>query len=282
MAGLEKADLMGLPVYNVPWDIYRKSHQVSKPTTNGPFGIEIRRGEAAFSCLPLFGRLDFPSYTTVLSFHEPGEPALILVFDDAFRAEHKYFDMLRELRGIRGPWWLSFYKVGQGGSPLPGAVDLASAVIDNRIGKVVDLTFPSRFILREERGGRDEEALMDWHQGMTDHEAMIGEAREFARRSHRGQKRKYHDGDVDYFVHPERVAEEARRLGMTPQAVIAAYLHDVIEDTPVSPDEIRAKFGPEVADMVLCGWGRSTSTRPARWSGSASPGRTPRWSGCPI
>jgi len=94
---------------------------------------------------------------------------------------------------------------------------------------------------------------MNWYKnaadkGVTDYVAMVNEAMEFARSAHKGQKRKYYG--ADYFVHPERVAKVAQELGLPPQVVMAAYLHDVAEDTPVTIEEIEAKFGQEVSSMV--------------------------------
>jgi (p)ppGpp synthase/HD superfamily hydrolase len=48
------------------------------------------------------------------------------------------------------------------------------------------------------------------------------------------------------------VAEIVRSVAHTPEMIAAALLHDVVEDTPVGIDEIRAEFGEEVATLV--GW----------------------------
>lgn len=61
-------------------------------------------------------------------------------------------------------------------------------------------------------------------------------------------RRKY-TGDP-YIVHPIAVAEIVRSVPHTPEMIAAAYLHDVVEDTPVGLDEIREEFGDEVADLV--------------------------------
>lgn len=89
-------------------------------------------------------------------------------------------------------------------------------------------------------------------KGVVDYVAMVNEAMEFARNAHKGQKRNaaWEDHGADYFVHPERVAKVAQELGLPPQVVMAAYLHDVAEDTPVTIEEIEAKFGQEVSSMV--------------------------------
>lgn len=75
-------------------------------------------------------------------------------------------------------------------------------------------------------------------------------ALEFATAAHAsiGQRRKY-TGEP-YIVHPIAVAELVRSVPHTPEMIAAAYLHDVVEDTPVTIEEIRAEFGDEVAVLV--------------------------------
>jgi (p)ppGpp synthase/HD superfamily hydrolase len=72
----------------------------------------------------------------------------------------------------------------------------------------------------------------------------------FAARAHSsiGQRRKY--TDEPYITHPCAVAELVREVGGSDAMIAAAYLHDVVEDTPVTIKEVEAEFGPEVAAMV--------------------------------
>jgi GTP diphosphokinase / guanosine-3',5'-bis(diphosphate) 3'-diphosphatase len=70
----------------------------------------------------------------------------------------------------------------------------------------------------------------------------------FARRVHLGQYRKQ---TYEQFVeHPIAVARLLSEAGYDGPLLAAAYLHDVVEKTVVSADEIRERFGPEVADLV--------------------------------
>jgi (p)ppGpp synthase/HD superfamily hydrolase len=62
------------------------------------------------------------------------------------------------------------------------------------------------------------------------------------------QRRKY-TGDP-YIVHPISVATIVASTGGSPEMVAAAYLHDVVEDTPVTLAEIESEFGPAVASLV--------------------------------
>jgi (p)ppGpp synthase/HD superfamily hydrolase len=78
----------------------------------------------------------------------------------------------------------------------------------------------------------------------------IERAATFARKAHAGQVRKF--GGGDYIVHPERVARRVAALeGATEVMVVAGWLHDVVEDTPVTADTIAEEFGPDVAGLVL-------------------------------
>ena len=69
----------------------------------------------------------------------------------------------------------------------------------------------------------------------------------FARDAHQGQKRA---SGEDYFTHPCAVAQILMSLGMDYTTVSAAFLHDVIEDTPVSDDDILREFGQEILMLV--------------------------------
>jgi (p)ppGpp synthase/HD superfamily hydrolase len=85
---------------------------------------------------------------------------------------------------------------------------------------------------------------------MEDH--LEQRALAFARRAHESidHRRKY--TDEPYIVHPIAVAELVRSVPHTSEMVAAAYLHDVVEDTPVKIEAIAAEFGSEVAELV--GW----------------------------
>lgn len=74
------------------------------------------------------------------------------------------------------------------------------------------------------------------------------EALEFARVAHGSQRRKYKD--EAYIEHPKRVAALVKTVPHTSEMICAAYLHDVVEDTPVTLKEIESKFGTEVAQLV--------------------------------
>lgn len=76
----------------------------------------------------------------------------------------------------------------------------------------------------------------------------IRDAFEFAREAHAPQKRKTGE---PYILHPiavANIAAEELMLGANP--VIACFLHDVVEDTPYTIDDIRDRFGDDVAFLV--------------------------------
>lgn len=68
-----------------------------------------------------------------------------------------------------------------------------------------------------------------------------------AKEAHLGQKR--HTGEP-YITHPVAVATILAEMRMDPATIMAAIMHDVIEDTYVEKSEIAEKFGKEVADLV--------------------------------
>ena len=75
----------------------------------------------------------------------------------------------------------------------------------------------------------------------------IREAAEFGAAAHQGQKRL---SGEPYITHPVAAAEILADLHLDADTLIAAILHDVIEDTPIAKDEIAARFGNDVAEIV--------------------------------
>jgi (p)ppGpp synthase/HD superfamily hydrolase len=73
-------------------------------------------------------------------------------------------------------------------------------------------------------------------------------ARVFATRCHAGQRRAS-DG-ARFIEHPLEVARLLRDAGCSDTVVAAGLLHDVLEDTAVGADELRERFGADVADLV--------------------------------
>src|ERR687885_690717 len=76
---------------------------------------------------------------------------------------------------------------------------------------------------------------------------LICRAFEFAYQLHEGQ---YRASGEPYIAHPVAVAGLLRDLGGSSVMIAAGFLHDVVEDTEVTPDEIESRFGVEVRRLV--------------------------------
>jgi GTP diphosphokinase / guanosine-3',5'-bis(diphosphate) 3'-diphosphatase len=76
---------------------------------------------------------------------------------------------------------------------------------------------------------------------------QVRDAYEFSAQAHEGQKRL---SGEPYIAHPVAVADLLADLHLDAQTLVAAILHDVIEDTPTAKAEIAERFGSQVADLV--------------------------------
>ena len=76
---------------------------------------------------------------------------------------------------------------------------------------------------------------------------LLMQAYEFGKKAHEGQLRK---SGEQYFTHALVVADVLSDLKLDTDTLIAALLHDVVEDTPIELDEIRDLYGEDVALMV--------------------------------
>jgi guanosine-3',5'-bis(diphosphate) 3'-pyrophosphohydrolase len=77
--------------------------------------------------------------------------------------------------------------------------------------------------------------------------ARIREAAEFGASAHKGQKRL---SGEPYIAHPVAAAAILADLRLDGDTIVAAILHDVIEDTPTPKDQLAARFGAAVAELV--------------------------------
>ncbi|MCX7745257.1 MAG: HD domain-containing protein, partial [Flavobacteriales bacterium] len=76
---------------------------------------------------------------------------------------------------------------------------------------------------------------------------LVRKALEFIEEKHSGQYRK---SGEPYVVHPIEVAIILAELQLDKATVVAGLLHDVLEDTDTTYDEIKKSFGKEIADIV--------------------------------
>ncbi len=79
---------------------------------------------------------------------------------------------------------------------------------------------------------------------------VVTKAAQFARDAHASidQRRKY--TYVPYIVHPEAVAKTVASITEDQAMIAAAWLHDVVEDTPVTIEQIEAEFGSDITSLV--------------------------------
>jgi GTP pyrophosphokinase len=78
-------------------------------------------------------------------------------------------------------------------------------------------------------------------------EELLRRAFTVANQAHAGQVRK---SGEEYITHPVAVSEILAELGLNTTTVVASILHDTVEDTPYSLDQLRIDFGDEVANLV--------------------------------
>ena len=81
----------------------------------------------------------------------------------------------------------------------------------------------------------------------SEHVKFVNKAYQYAENAHKGQMRK---SGEEYIVHPIQVAGILAEINMDPVTVSAGFLHDVVEDTEHTYDDIKEEFSEEVADLV--------------------------------
>jgi GTP pyrophosphokinase len=122
-----------------------------------------------------------------------------------------------------------------GTTPLSGRVRSWFAAPD-RLGRAAPSITPMAALVRAHR---------QVHPGADT--TAVRKAYVTAKRSHEGQFRK---SGEPYVTHPLAVAQILAELGMDTTTLVAALLHDTVEDTPYTLDLLRVDFGDEVAHLV--------------------------------
>jgi len=126
--------------------------------------------------------------------------------------------------------------------PIPADVPSASsspavevqAAVPGAVRRALDQRFEA--LLKQVQANRPSEDV-----------TLIRKAWEFCVKHHEGQMRA---SGEPYIVHPLEVAEVLAEMKMDSTAIAAGLLHDSVEDTPATNEEIRAKFGDQVAHIV--------------------------------
>ncbi len=111
-------------------------------------------------------------------------------------------------------------------------------------GVLARLPLPSRELIPQDVAGlvariRESSPKVDVRE--------VVRAYEYAKAAHAGQSRR--SGEA-YITHPVAVATKLAELGLDTATLVAALLHDVVEDTPASLHQLRLEFGDEVAQLV--------------------------------
>ena len=91
------------------------------------------------------------------------------------------------------------------------------------------------------------EKIRKYNKNAAEDEAIIRKAYDFCQQQHGSQLR--HSGEP-YFVHPFEVSCILADMELDTEAIIAGLLHDVIEDTPYSQEQMTEDFGENVATLV--------------------------------
>ena len=85
---------------------------------------------------------------------------------------------------------------------------------------------------------------------LEDYSNELSDVYHFAKAKHDATGAIRKNSGLPYFVHPEMVAEVVAAFGGTDAQIEAALLHDTVEDTDVSVEELERLYGPEVAQIV--------------------------------
>lgn len=85
------------------------------------------------------------------------------------------------------------------------------------------------------------------HYMNEEHVAFLQRAYEYAAKAHEGQIRK---SGQEYILHPIQVADILIDLKMDPATIAGGFLHDVIEDTEITYNDLKEAFSEEVAQLV--------------------------------
>lgn len=78
--------------------------------------------------------------------------------------------------------------------------------------------------------------------------SIVERALKFAKQAHEGQKRK--NSNTPYIMHPIAVAKILEESGLSQEVIAAGLLHDTVEDTPATIEDIADHFGEIVSNIV--------------------------------
>jgi GTP pyrophosphokinase len=120
---------------------------------------------------------------------------------------------------------------------------MAKTAHKNKAGKLLKVTFP---LLPADNNNSKLTIILKDYLSQKEIET-VWKAYRYSDKAHKGQKR---IGGEDYISHPVSVACIASEFHLDAASIQAALLHDVVEDTPSTSDDIEQKFGSQVAKLV--------------------------------
>lgn len=126
-----------------------------------------------------------------------------------------------------------------------GNMATGDSVISMRNFDDIVIDKPDDFVSKEYLYDELIKAIRRYHP--SDDISMIEKAYELADKAHKDQKRK---SGEPYIIHPLCVAKILADLELDKESIIAGILHDVVEDTVFTYDELKDMFGVEVANLV--------------------------------
>ncbi len=91
------------------------------------------------------------------------------------------------------------------------------------------------------------EILAEMREPSQEDEELIKKAYAFAQKAHTGHVR--YSGEP-YFIHPAAVAKQLAEMGLDAQTIATGLLHDVIEDTETTEEQVKKEFGNEILFLV--------------------------------
>ena len=104
----------------------------------------------------------------------------------------------------------------------------------------------------------------------------IEQAHTVMKSAHEGQFR--NDGITQYYTHPETVVKTLKLLGVEDSDILCAgYLHDVLEDTDYSADDIKDNFGDKVLSIVNELTFEDNITDEQYWNGCQNMSTNAKW-----
>lgn len=122
---------------------------------------------------------------------------------------------------------------------MTGEINTSKGALNNELSK------PADFTPVEELYNQLIDTIKKYHPSSDI--SMIEKAYAIASKAHEGQKRK---SGEPYIIHPICVAIILAELELDKETIVAGILHDVVEDTVMTEDEIAKEFSPEIALLV--------------------------------